>query len=218
MDTRRQACTVLLLLALPVAAQQGAAVFHHFHRYPTGQYTTRLEGKTSGLPPSAPTIETTCTAPPSPAQTAAAIHMANTAGAMQACTVRILHDEERLAEDEQTCKRGPSSHIIHNTMTAVDDRTFTIDTLSTLGTIQMSAHSTVHYDGPCSPAQLAEASRAAPPKPSPEECAELAASKKEMANSAKSCGDVPAEYRATCLKNLQGGSAMVDQMLAACAK
>ncbi len=218
MDTRRQACSLLLLLALPVAAQQGAAVFHHFRRYPTGQYTTKLEGKMSGLPPSAPTTETTCTAPPNPAQVAAAIHLANTAGAMQDCTVRILHDEERLAEDEQTCKRGSSAQIIHNTMTALDDRTFTIDTLSKLGTTEMSAHSTVHYDGPCSAAQLAEASRATPPKPSPEECAELAASKKEMANSAKSCEDVPAEYRTTCLKNVQSSSAVVDQMLAACGK
>ncbi|WP_419805897.1 hypothetical protein [Terriglobus sp.] len=218
MNTRRQACTVLFFLALPVAAQQGAAVFHHFHRYPTGQYTTKLEGKTSGLPPSAPTTETTCTAPPNPAQLAAAIHVANTAAATQDCNIRILHDEEKLAEDEQTCKRGSSVQTIHSTMAALDDKTFIIDTVSKLGTVEMSAHSVVHYDGPCSAAQLAEASRATPPKPNPEECAELAASKKEMANNAKSCDDVPAEYRATCLKRLQGGSAIVDQMLAACAK
>ena len=103
-------------------------------------------------------------------------------------------------------------------MAALDDRTFTIDTVSKVATMEMSAHSIVHFDGPCSAAQLAEASRATPPKPNPEECAELAASKKEMANNAKSCEGVPAEYRATCLKRLQGGSAIVDQMLAACAK
>ena len=218
MDTRRHACTVLLFLALPAAAQQGAVVFHHFHRYPTGQYTTRLQGTTSGLPPSAPSIQTACVAPSSPAQAAAAIHVANTAASMQDCTIRILHDDEKLAEDEQTCKRGPGVQTIHRTMAVLDDKTYTVDTVSRLGSLEMAAHSVVHYDGPCSAAQLAEASRATPTKPSPEECAELAASKKEMASNVKSCEGIPAEYRATCLKQLQGGSAIVDQMLAACAK
>ena len=218
MCVRRQHLAFLLLFVLPLAAQQGAAIFHHFHHYPTGQYTTRLQGTISGLPPGAPVTQTTCTAAPNPAQVAAAINVANSAAAMQNCTVRILHDEEKLAEYEQTCHNGPATQVIHHTMSVIDDRTFKEDTLSKVGPSEMSGHSTVHYDGPCTAAQLAEASHAAMPKPSIEECAEFVASKKEMANSAKSCEEVPAEYRGACTRNLQVASASLNQMLAACAK
>lgn len=208
----------MLLLVLPTAAQQGAAVFHHFHHYPTGQYTTRLQGTISGLPPSAPTMQTVCIAAPNPAQLAGAVNVANSAAAMQNCTMRILRDEERIAEGEQTCHNGPAVQVIHHTITVIDDKTFKEDTVSKAGTLEMSGHSTVHYDGPCTAAQLAEASHAAMPKPSTEECAELVASKKEMANAAQSCEEVPAQYRDTCTKNLQIASANLNQMLATCAK
>ena len=72
--------------------------------------------------------------------------MANIAAAMQDCNVRILNDGEKLAEDEQTCRRGSGVQIIHSRMAALDDETFNIDTVSKVGTIEMSAHSLVHYD------------------------------------------------------------------------
>ena len=155
----------LLLFVLPIGAQQGAAIFHHFRHYPTGQYTTHGQGSVSGLPRGEPVTQTACTVPLNPAQVAASIHIANSAASMQSCSVRILRDEEKVAEYESTCHNGPTTQVIHNTMTAVDDKTFKIDTPSKVGTLEMSTHSTVHYDGPCTAAQLA--SPAATRKPHP---------------------------------------------------
>ncbi len=216
MSNRPQHSALLLFLALPVAAQQGVAIFHHFHRYPTGHYTTQTQGATSGLPPSPPYTETACTAVASPAHTAAAINLGNSVGAMQNCTTRIIRDEEKIAESEQTCSKGPTTQVTHTTIIVIDDRTFKQDTLSKVGAIEMSSHSNTHYDGPCTAAQLAEASH--PTKPTAEECSELAAGKKEIADSLKSCEEVPAEYRAACTSRIQAGSATLNQMLAACAK
>ena len=207
----------MLLFVLPIAAQQGAAIFHHFRQYPMGQYTTRSEGSITGLPPSAPTTQTSCTVPPTPAQLASAVRVANSAASMQNCTVSIQRDEEKVAEYVQTCHNGPTTQVIHHRMTSIDDRTFKIDTNSKTGNIEMSIHSNVHYDGPCTAAQLAEASRATVPKPTPQECAEFANSEKEMANASKSCDEAPAEYRDTCTKRLQTASANLKQILAACA-
>lgn len=172
----------------------------------------------SGLPSVAPTTQTACIALPTGAQVTAAINIGNSAAAMQNCTVRILRDEEKVAEEEQTCQNGPRTQVTHLTMTAIDDQTFREDTVSVVGEHKMTAHSTVHYDGPCTAAQLAESSKASAPKPTAEECAEFAASKKEMAESNNSCEDVPAPYKATCTKNLEAAGATLNQMLAACAK
>ena len=144
--------SVSVLIALPMPAQQGAAIFHHFRDYPTGQYTTQSEGTVSGLPPSAPITQTTCTAPPTPAQVAEAIHLANSAASMQNCSVHILRDEEKIGEYEQTCHNGPATQVIHHTMIAIDDKTFKVDTVSKTGTLEMATHSTVHYNGPCTAA------------------------------------------------------------------
>ena len=178
MFTRSQYSALLLLLALPMAAQQGVAIFHHFHQYPRGHYTTETQGATSGLPPSPPYTETACTAAASPAHTAAAINLGNSVGTMQSCTTRIVRDEEKIAESEQTCSRGPVTQVTHTTIIAIDDTTFKEDTVSRVGAIEMSSHSRTHYDGPCTAAQLAEASH--PAKPSEEECRELAAGKRRL--------------------------------------
>lgn len=136
---------------------------------------------------------------------------------MQSCTVKVIRDEEQVAEYEQTCARGPAVQVIHTTLTAVSDKLFQSDVSSKLGAISTTMHSSSHYDGPCTAAQLAEASRPIP-KPTVEECAELQASKQELADAAASCDQVPAAYRDTCNKNIQAANANYKQLTAACAK
>ena len=215
MRFRPSHATFALFLVLPIAAQQGSGTFHHFHRYPIpGQYTTKTEGSTNGR--SGPSSTQTTCASASPEVAAAAAKMRNQVNAMNECKVRILRDEERIVESEQTCDNGTRAQTFHVTMNAIDDKTFTTDTVSKAANIEMITHSTTHYDGPCTAAQPAAASTV--PKPSPEECAEFAASKKEQAETAKSCEQLPAENRERCKKQLQAGSAMVDQILASCTK
>ncbi len=207
--------TLTLIFMLPIAAQQDSGTFHQFHRYPIpGQYTTKTEGSTNGRS-GPPSTQTTC-ASASPEVAAAAAKARNQVNAMNECKVRILRDEERIVESEQTCSLGTRNQTIHITMNAIDDKTFTTDTVTRAANIEMTTHSTTHYDGPCTAAQAAAASTI--PKPSTEECAELAASKKEQAETAKSCEQLPAENRERCKKQLQAGSVMVDQMLASCVK
>ena len=215
MRIRPRYSALMLLFILPMAAQQGAVVFHHFRHYPTGQYTTQQQGSVSGLPPSAPVTQTACTVPPTAAQVATSIRVANSAASLQNCTMRVLRDEEKVVEYEQTCHNGPSTQVIHHTMTAIDDKNFKTDTVSKTGALEMTAHTTVHYDGPCTPAQLAETTAS---KPTPQECAEIVDSQKEMADSARSCDEAPAGYRDTCKKNLQAANANLKQLLAACGK
>ena len=215
MFARRHSFALLLLLVLPIAAQQGATIFHHFRHYPSGQYTTVMHGTITGAPPTAPITETTCTVPPTPAQLAQSLQMASQVAAMQNCVNRVIRDEENVAESEQTCTTGPRVQTIRTTMTAIDDRNFTTDTVSKVGRIEMANHSNVHYDGPCTAAQIAETTRAAQAKPSPEECADFLANSKDMS---KGCDDAPVDSRATCKKQIEAASAMIAPILAACAK
>ena len=149
MRTRLHHSALITLLVLPVAAQEGAAIFHHFHHYPTGQYTTRTEGTVTGGPPSQPNTQTVCISAPSPAQVSAFVQMEEESPVLRSCTMRIVRDEEKTAEYEQTCPHGREGTLVtHMTMSAIDDRTFKTDTLAKSGVKKIFKRST-HPQNKC---------------------------------------------------------------------
>ena len=220
---RRLLPTTLLALALPVLAQQGAVAFKHFHRYPaSGQWATEGYTTMGGKPMGAPVSSTACASPLSPGRVAAIKKMGNDAA--PACTITVLRDEERTAEYEQICT-GPRQ-TIHSTLHAVDDKTIAMEVRypAPAGS-EIVIHTTSHFLGACTAAQTseAEAANAAPLpsiKPSPEDCAEIAASRQQAEEGLKGCdsGDFPESERATCRSTMSSLLQRVKGAERSCAK
>lgn len=202
-------CLSVFALALPVLAQQGAVVFHHFRPYPAGQWTTETQPYRNGQPVGPPVSSTACSAPMSAAREAAIVNLGNAAA--PSCTMTTLHDEERTAEYEQVCTLGPNQQITHSIAHAVDDRTITIERRSTLaGQEVANSRSTSHYLGEC------PAGQAAADKPSPEDCAQLATMRHDTEDALKSCAEQPESTRTTCLARMQAGLRVVQQLERSC--
>lgn len=207
---------VLAVVLLPLAgaaAQQGATSFKHFHQYPTGQWQQQGQAYRNGAPFGQPISSTNCTGPMSPANAAAIKSLGNSAAVQ--CTTRVINDTERLAESEQTCDMGGGTQVNHMTMHAVDDKTIAIDVHATLGGREITdVRSTVRYQGSCVPTPVS--AMPAIPKPSAEDCAQIAEIKQQAAESAKSCAAAPASERAGCEAVMQRMTKQVEMLAASC--
>jgi len=149
-----------------------------------------------------------CTTGAEDGRTIAAV---NRMGAASSCETRLLADTERLAESEQTCRIGDRIQTTHSTMRFVDDRTFTVDTVTKFaGLADTTTHSTVVYEGPCS----AESRTAG--QPSAEDCAELRASLSDSAEAEAMCTQVPANMQAQCQARLAAGRQIARAAAARC--
>ncbi len=191
-----------------------AVQFKHFHHYPPGEYRQEGQGALNGTALSKPVVETRCAAPLSPQGYAAAKSLGDQAGAMNNCTVKILEDTPMVAEYVQTCNAGAAQTVIHTALHAVDDRTMKVDTnMTAAGRPTIESHSTSTYLGPCTAGPTGVATV---PKPSKEDCAQIAEMKQQAQESAGSCAQVPAEYKARCEASLKVGQERVQQLVAMC--
>lgn len=176
-------------------AQRGAVTFKNFHQYPTGQWQQQAQTYRNGAPFGALISNTTCSGPGTPAQAEAIKQMANTA--VSQCTMRVVTDTDRLAESEQICPIGGGTQIHHVTMRAVDDKSRTNEVRMTINGREMSVlRSTLHYQGTCTPAPVG--AMPAMPKPSAEECKEMADMKQKAADGPKTCAELPTANRSSC--------------------
>lgn len=206
------AATACLLLALilptgPADAQVSATFLKNFHRYPaSGLWSQESSGTRNGVSLGPPTKSTSCSGVTDP-KAVAALQKLSKADALS-CKTTVITDTERVAEYEQTCAVGGSRHVTRSKMTAVDDKTLTIETRDDVpGFIQSVTRSNVTYLGPCSaPAN----------KPSAADCAEFASFAQESAAGEAQCAQVPAAYRAQCLSQVASSHKTMEAMQAQC--
>lgn len=110
---------------------------------------------------------------------------------------------------------GGGTQVNHMTMHAVDDKTMTDELSMTINGREMSdLRSTVRYLGTC---QL-EAVGAIPtmPKPSAEECKEMAGMKQNAADGPKTWAQLPAANRSSCEATFQNTARQIEQASASC--
>lgn len=203
----------LFTLAGAAAAQQGVTSFKHFHRYPNGQWQQQGQGFRNGVPMGPVITDTTCSAPLSAAGVAAIKSLGN-ATAPQ-CTTRVLTDTEQLAESEQTCAMPGGTQVNRLTMHAVDDKTIRTEVRMSLNGQPMSEMRTTNrYQGTCTPEPVG--AMPTMPKPSAEDCKEIAEMKQQAAESAKACAAASASERAGCEAVMQRMTKQVEQVSASC--
>ncbi len=207
---RRIAFACGVVLALPLAAQQpGGVTFHHFKRYPTGQWTEVLSGTRDGVSMGPPTTQTVCSGATDAATRDALMKMANSGAS--GCRTTVLTDTERVAAYDQVCPLGGSTQTMHITLNAVDDRTMTLDTRMTVpGQPVTVLHAVTTYGGPCTP--QAEAAN----RPSAEDCATLKESLADPEAASDLCAQVPAASRGACQARLAAGRAAANALAARC--
>ena len=209
-------CAACLLAVVPlpsaVFAQQGAVTFKNFHRYPNGQWQQQGQGSFNGGPMSPMETSTTCSGPLSAAQADAIKQLGNSLASQ--CTWRVITDTESLAESEQTCALPGGTQVNHMTMHAVDDKTIREETRMSLnGRLMSETRVTTRYQGTCTPSAAAVP---AMPKPSAEDCKQIAEMKQQSAEGAKVCAQLPAANRASCEAAMLAGAKQVEALSAAC--
>lgn len=199
---RLRIAAVLLAAALPLAshAQQGAVMFKHFRPYPSGQWLKELTGTRNGASMGPPQSMTSCASPLDPRAASAVMRMGNATATT--CATRVLKDEETTAEYEATCPVGATQQVTHVVLRAIDDKTMSLETRTTVSGIGETVTKTkATYQGPC---RTPDATAAAPAMPKVD-CGELAELRQNIAAGAAQCARLPAENRASCDARLAMG-------------
>ncbi len=110
------------------------------------------------------------------------------------------------------CSAPPASLT---TPSAFDDKTIAIDVHATLGGREITnVRSTVRYQGTCTPTPVS--AMPAIPKPSAEDCKQIAEMKQQAKAAVASCSQAPAGQRASCEATMQRMTKQVEQISASC--